>query len=320
MSEASDTRARDTRAQHDRGPEIREPSDQGPGGKGPETPRRAPVLLDEARVDAYLARLGTARPPRADLATLRELHRAHLCAVPFENLSVHLGEEIRLAPDALVDKIVRARRGGFCYELNGAFAALLRTLGYEVTLLAARVHTEAGLTPPFDHLALRVDLPEEGAPGAASGAASAPVPWLVDVGFGRFAHLPLRLDVLAEQHDPGGVFRLVELPHGDLDVLRDGAPQYRLEGRPRELAEFTMGAWYNSTSPRSHFTRKVTCSRLTEAGGRVTLSGRTLVTTDAAGQRAEAELSDDAAVLAAYRDHFGIGLDRVPEVRTPAAG
>ncbi|MBO4260735.1 arylamine N-acetyltransferase, partial [Streptomyces griseorubiginosus] len=96
-----------------------------------------------AQVDAYLRRLGIEPPawptaPTADV--LLDLHLRHLRQVPFENLSVHLGEEIVLEEKRLLDKVVGARRGGFCYELNGAFGALLAELGFGVTLLAARVH------------------------------------------------------------------------------------------------------------------------------------------------------------------------------------
>src|SRR5690349_2377671 len=117
---------------------------------------------------AYLSRIGMPEelaPPSAEL--LRELHIRHLESVPFENLSIHLDEPIRLDEDALLDKIVRRRRGGFCYELNGVFAALLEALGFRVTRHAARVFSGDGqLGIPFDHLALIVDLDEE---------------WLVDV-------------------------------------------------------------------------------------------------------------------------------------------
>ena len=96
-------------------------------------------LTDEQRA-RYLSRIGMperALPP--DVVTLRALQRAHLRAVPFENLDIHLGRSIILDTDAIVGKIVDDRRGGFCYELNGAFAALLASLGYSVTLHEARV-------------------------------------------------------------------------------------------------------------------------------------------------------------------------------------
>jgi N-hydroxyarylamine O-acetyltransferase len=253
--------------------------------------------MDQAVADGYLARIGADRPARCDGAALRNLQLRHLRAVPFENLSIHLGEEIVLEEPALVDKVVTRGRGGFCYELNGLFAALLRALGFRVTMLAARANGQDGFGPPFDHLALRVDAPE---------------PWLADVGFGRFSHHPLRLDVTGEQADPGGVFLVAETADGDLDVLRDGEPQYRIEQRPRALIDFEPTCWWQQTSSKSHFTRSLVCSRMTD-GGRVTLSGRTLIETDGV-DRHERTLATDAEVLDAYRIHFGIVLDQVPSL------
>jgi N-hydroxyarylamine O-acetyltransferase len=256
--------------------------------------------MDDQTAAAYLRRIGVARPVAADAASLRELHRAHLLAVPFENLSIHLSEPISLAEDDLVGKIVGRRRGGFCYELNGAFALLLEALGAEVTRMAARVYGDGRLSPPLDHLALAVRFPD------------GPGPWLVDVGFGSHSTYPLRLDGRDEQDDPGGRFLLTDAAEGDVDVHRDGQPQYRLEMRDRALDEFVPTCWWQQTSPQSHFTHSTICSRLT-GGGRISLSGSTLIrTTD--GVRKEEELAGPEAVLAAYREHFGIVLDRVPEV------
>jgi N-hydroxyarylamine O-acetyltransferase len=266
---------------------------------------KAPPAPSPQDVDAYLARIGGGRPERADAAALRDLQLGHLLSVPFENLSVHLGEPLVLADGPLLEKIVGARRGGFCYELNGAFAALLRGLGFGVTLLQARVFGDGGrLGIPYDHLALRVET-EDG-----TG------PWLADVGFGDHSHHPLLLDERGDQFDPAGTFRLVEAGDGDLDVLRDGKRQFRLDTRPRELADFEAGAWYHRTSPASHFTKSLVCSLLT-ADGRITLSGRKLVTS-VGGERQERLLETDVEVLAAYRKHFGLELDRVPEVRAAA--
>ncbi|MGF1239025.1 arylamine N-acetyltransferase family protein [Streptomyces sp. 2-6] len=268
--------------------------------------------MESAEVDAYLRRIGAEWPSSATGAALRELQVRHLRAVPFENLSIHLGEEIVLAEEPLVEKVVGARRGGFCYELNGAFGALLTALGFEVTVLAARVHGEAGrLGIPYDHMALRVRTADGG-------------DWLADVGFGAHSHFPLAFGERGEQADPAGTFAVVEVqgvgradasPVDDLDVLRDGTPQYRLETRPRVLEDFVAGAWWHRTSPDSHFTRSLVCSRLTEDGGRITLSGRTLTTTGADEARDVRELGSDDEVLSVYRERFGIRLDRVPAVR-----
>ncbi|WP_406321700.1 arylamine N-acetyltransferase [Streptomyces sp. NBC_00519] len=272
--------------------------------------------MHNSQVDAYLRRLGiepaqwhTAPtvPVTPTIEVLRDLHLRHLQAVPFENLSIHLGEEIVLEEKWLLDKVVGARRGGFCYELNGSFGALLAALGFEVTLLAARVHGDEGrLGIPYDHLALRV----------RTGDGSE---WLADVGFGAHSHWPLAFGERGEQKDPGGSFRIVEAGP-DLDVVVNGRPQYRLEARPRQLGDFVAGAWWHSTSPVSHFVQSLVCSRVTEDGGRITLSGRTFKVTGPDGAREERELGTDEEVLGVYRDRFGIELSRVPTVRNPRRG
>ncbi|MEV2212545.1 arylamine N-acetyltransferase [Streptomyces sp. NPDC050997] len=268
--------------------------------------------MHSTQVDAYLRRIGVERPARPTVDALRELQLRHLQTVPFENLSVHLGEEIVLEEKRLLDKVVGARRGGFCYELNGAFGLLLAALGFEVRLLAARVYGDEGrLGIPYDHLALRVRTVDGGE-------------WLADVGFGAHSHYPLAFEARDEQEDPGGTFRIAEagpdtagvrggggvaekgaggegagdssatgakapeaetlereaaersgVVAADLDVVVDGRAQYRLETRPRVLGDFVAGAWWHSTSPASHFTQSLVCSRVTEDGGRITLSGRT---------------------------------------------
>ncbi|MEY9877794.1 N-hydroxyarylamine O-acetyltransferase [Streptacidiphilus sp. MAP12-33] len=264
------------------------------------------MTLTGDQVTAYLARIGADRPARPDAAALRGLHLAHLRAVPFENLGIHLGEPIVLEPGALFDKVVGRGRGGFCYELNGLFAELLGELGYGVTLLAARVHggEEAGFGPLFDHLALRVT--------DADGAE-----WLVDVGFGRHTDHPLRFLLGADQRDPTGTYRLEarEDGTGDVVVLREGAPQYLLELRPRTLADFEVCCWWQQTSPKSHFTQNTLCSLRTPAG-RTTISGRTLVESQDSGERTERELTG-AQLLRTYADSFGVVLDRLPDLPRP---
>ena len=260
-------------------------------------------MVDEETAAAYLRRIAVSPPVTADAATVRRLHRAHQIAVPFENLSIHLSEPISLEESDLVDKIVQRRRGGFCYELKGLFALLLEALGASVTRVAARVHGDSGFGPPFDHLALIVR------PADGSG------PWLADVGFGRHSDYPLLLDRRAGQDDPAGEFLLADAPDGDLDVLRDGRPQYRIELRERALDDFVPTCWWQQTSPRSHFTEGTICSRLTE-DGRVSISGRTLIQTSGTA-RTERQLDGDDALLAAYREHFGITLRHVPSRSAP---
>src|ERR1700684_2018807 len=205
--------------------------------------------MDEATRLGYLERIGVAPPPVIDAETLGLLHRAHLAAVASENLSIHLPEPISLAETDLLDKIVRRRRGGFCYELNGLLALALESGGAGVSRVGARVHGKAGLSVPFAHLALIVR------PADGSG------PWLADVGFGSHSVYPLLLADRGEQRDPAGTVQLAEGSHCGLDVLKDGQPQYRVELRERSLSDFAPTCWWQQTSPQSHFTQSTICSR-----------------------------------------------------------
>jgi N-hydroxyarylamine O-acetyltransferase len=256
-------------------------------------------VTDGWMLERYLDRLKTDFAGRPNLDALARLHRRHLEQVPFENLSIHLGEPIVLDTVELVAKIVVRRRGGFCYELNGAFAWLLRSLGYRVDLLEAAVFTATGTPGPhFDHLVLRVRLED---------------PWLVDVGFGDNHLEPLAFQTDVDHVDAAGIFRLVAAPAGTgaVDVWRDGTPQYRLSPTPYPLSAFEPMCHFHQTSPESHFTRNTVCSRPTP-GGRETLRGRTLIVTTN-GNRVEREIVDDAELLACYRNTFGLDLPRLPE-------
>jgi len=253
--------------------------------------------MDTDTVQSYLSRIGAPTPTGPTVEVLRDLHRRHLETVPFENLSIHLDERIVLTEEALVDKVVRRGRGGFCYELNGLFAELLRALGFEVDLLAARVLVDDGrvATPLFDHLALLVRLDER---------------YLVDVGFGKHATYPLRMDWPEAQPDPAGDFLVVDAPHGDVDVLMDGVPQYRVETRPRPMSDFERPCWWQETAPDSHFRDTPRCSRNTEHG-RVTIVKDRLLET-VGDDRTETTLATEEEILTAYEKHFGFRLPRVP--------
>ncbi len=246
-------------------------------------------------VSAYLVRMGYSGPTDPTAENLRALHRAHLFSVPFENLDISLGRKIVVDEEVTVNKVVALRRGGFCYELNGAFAALLRALGFRVTLLSARVaRANGGEGPDFDHLALKVDLEE---------------PWLADVGFGESFLEPLRLDAGREQLDPTGLYRLVQ--QGErLEMqksLPDGnwKPQYSFSLEPRRLEEFAGMCHFHQTSPESYFTQNRICSRATP-DGRITLSEMKLMVTRQ-GQREERILSEDER-MSALQEKFGIRL------------
>jgi N-hydroxyarylamine O-acetyltransferase len=264
-------------------------------------------------LQAYLDRIHYQGERAPTAATLRELHRAHLLAVPFENLDIHLGRPIVLEQAALFDKIVRRRRGGFCYELNGLFALLLRELGYDVTLLAAGVaRADGSFGPEFDHLTLLVKAPnpEPIAPHTQSTIDNLQsTMWLADVGFGDSFREPLRLVEDIEQEQDGQAYR-IDRDGEQLTLMQRNAggwvPQYRFTLQPRAWAEYGDMCRYHQTSPDSSFTRKRVCT-VARPDGRVTLSELALIVTTH-GQRAEQSLADEPAFQAALREHFGIEL------------
>ena len=156
---------------------------------------------------AYLARIGFTHAPRPDAATLIAIHRAHLEAIPYENLDVQFGVASTIDPGAAFEKLVTRRRGGWCYEMNGVLAAALDAIGFKVTRLAGAVMRETwGDAVIGNHLVLIVDLDE---------------PWIADVGFGDGMVEPVPL---AEGAFSQGVFDY------RLEVLGDG--WWRLHNHP----------------------------------------------------------------------------------------
>jgi N-hydroxyarylamine O-acetyltransferase len=259
-------------------------------------------------VPAYLDRIRYAGPTSPTPETLQAIHRAHLLAVPFENLDIHLGRKIVCDEAQFLHKIVTERRGGFCYELNGAFAALLRALGFQVTLLSARVPCADGSDgPEFDHLTLRVDLEE---------------PWLADVGFGDGFLEPLRLNTGVEQSQIGRIYRLTGAEGVfRLEVMTDDKwkREYSFTLQPRQLSDFAAMCHYHQTSPDSHFTRNRICSRATPEG-RVTLSNDKLIETRN-DVRKERVLAGEEELRAKLHELFGVilpvtvavGSDQIPQ-------
>jgi len=246
-------------------------------------------------IRAYLQRLNYTGAIAPNAETLRLLQLAHLRAVPFENLSIHSGEPVVLDDRALFEKIVSRRRGGFCYELNGLFAALLRALGFDVAMLSAQVANAKGsFGPDFDHMTLMVTRADR---------------WLVDVGFGDSFLEPLRLDEESTQGHGNHTYRIER--EGEFLVLmkqtneNEWKSQYRFTLKPYQYSDFAEMCRYHQTSSQSHFTRARICSRAT-TDGRITLSGLRLITSTDDGLRQERILTNDEEYATILRDHFGI--------------
>ena len=248
-------------------------------------------------VKAYLERINYRGDLTPTAETLRRLQVAHLMAVPFENLSIHANEPVVLDDESLFTKIVTRRRGGFCYEANGLFAALLRALGFQVQMLSAEVaNAEGGFGPPFDHMALLVTLEQR---------------WLADVGFGDSFREPLLLDERGEQPQGRRSYRI--LADGDYLIMMqreeggEWKPQYRFTLRPHSYADYAEMCLYHQTSPQSHFTRSRVCS-LATPDGRVTLSGMRLITTSDEEGRRELTLASQEEYDSKLRELFDISL------------
>ena len=249
-------------------------------------------------VKAYLERINYRGSIEPCAKTLLDLQTAHLLNVPCENLSIHAKQPIVLDDDALFQKIVNRRRGGFCYEANGLFTALLRALGFNVTMLSARVaNAEGRFGPDFDHMTLMVTLDEH---------------YLVDVGFGDSFREPLFMDERGQQVQGRRAYNII--PDGAHLILmqRDDGdgwkPQYCFTLRAHEYADYAEMCRYHQTSPQSHFTKARVCSRATEEG-RVTLSGMRFITTSGNGERRERTLTSEEEYAEVFGEHFGIRIN-----------
>lgn len=257
--------------------------------------QRDSTTLDAARTAAYLRRIKTVRPERADLSSLAELQLRHLLNVPFENLDIHLGVPITLDLSTVLVKLLDNNRGGYCYELNSAFAALLITLGYDVDQVAARVaKVDGGFGRDRAHLALIVHIGGR--------------PHLVDVGFGDAFTSPLPLIAGEARSDRDRLVRLVT-DGSEWEYHEDRGEgwqvRYAFDPSPRCIADFAeMNEWQQS-SPESNFTSRTICSILRE-DGRMTISNNRLITTNGRG-RSE-ETLERRQLDRALREHFGIVL------------
>src|SRR5438132_6412148 len=242
----------------------------------------------------YMQRIGYRGPLKPSVEVLRKLHRRHMLSVPFENLDIHLGPPIILSENAFYNKIIQHRRGGFCYELNGSFASLLKKLGFKVSMLSACVARKGGgFSPDFDHMTLLVQLKE---------------PWLADVGFGDSFTEPKRLDIFHPQVDHGKDYRFARKDGWILMSRRTKGsrfwePQYKFSLTPRKLEDFVPRCRWQQTSPRSHFRKGRLCNRLTP-NGRLTLTDTKFIV-KRGNEKVELPVKTPEEFAVLLRQHFG---------------
>jgi len=198
-------------------------------------------------IQPYLKRINFKKLVDTSLNTLFELQKAHIKNVPFENLDIHYNKEIKLDVDTIYRKIVHNKRGGFCYELNGLFYSLLKTIGFNVKMISAKVHKKNDIYgKEFDHLATIARVNNQD--------------YLVDVGFGKFAFEPLVMKMNVLLTDDFGKFQFNKFDENyfKINELVDGKliPQYIFKTIPRKLSNFEAMCTFHQTSSESHFTAK----------------------------------------------------------------
>jgi N-hydroxyarylamine O-acetyltransferase len=253
--------------------------------------------VEHLDVDAYLKRIGCAVPLTPSGEVLRDLHRAHAASIPFENLDIVLGRTPALDMESLQDKLLRHERGGYCYEHNLLFAALLERLGFVVSRLAARVGP-SDRPLPRTHMLLQVQ---------ADGQE-----WLADVGFGAglLQPMPLRPDVVVSQggwsyqlkhHDNGGWRLRSREPDGWVDL-------YHFTLEEQHHVDYVMANHFTATHPSSPFVGRVVAIRA-EPDVRHTLRGSELSHSRPDGSEQKTTI-DDGELLAVLEDVFRIRLGR----------
>jgi N-hydroxyarylamine O-acetyltransferase len=245
-------------------------------------------------LDAYLARVGYSGDLRVCHDTLRGLHLAHATHIPFENLDILLGRSIRLDLASLQTKLVAARRGGYCFEQNALFAAVLEALGFTVTRLGARVLMGTDHIRPRTHMLL--------------AAAAEGLEWLADVGFGGDGLLE---PILLDQEEPvdqfGRVFRVDD--RGKVKVLQTLHPDgwfnlYEFTLEPQHPIDYVVANHYTSTHPDSIFVKTLVVQRMSHQS-RWVLRNRELTEINPSGDCTR-NLADDDALLAELADVFGL--------------
>jgi N-hydroxyarylamine O-acetyltransferase len=249
-------------------------------------------------LEAYLERVGYEGPREPTLEALRGLHLAHVTTIPFENLDIQLGRPIRLDLESLQAKLVRARRGGYCFEQNHLFMAALHALGFDVTPLAARVRFGTTEPTPRTHMLLRVDV--DGAP------------WIADVGFGGDSLLePIPLTADEEAVQFGWTYRLIREVAGvwmlqslQREVWLD---LYAFLDEPTPFVDYVLGNHFTSTHPESHFVRTLTV-QMCATDVRVVLRNLTLWATTPDGATVSTVVPDQDALLAVLSERFGLAF------------
>ena len=258
--------------------------------------------IDRLDVGAYLSRIGYRGETAASVEALQALHRAHVESIPFENLDILLGRGISLELDAIQEKMLYSQRGGYCFEHNLLFGALLERLGFGVRRLdASRQPDRPG---PRTHMCLAVEVGSE--------------VWLADVGFGTalLEAVPVRDEAISEQEGWSYSLKKEEGMNWILRSLEgDGwSNEYAFTLEPQRPIDYVVHNHFTSTHPASPFVNQLVALRKTTEK-QYALRGRNFVTSKP-GEAPEHEVVADDDLAGVLERAFGIivGDDELPRL------
>ncbi|ASE84683.1 TPA: N-hydroxyarylamine O-acetyltransferase [Citrobacter koseri] len=249
---------------------------------------------------AYFARINWSGAAEANLDTLRALHLQHNSTIPFENLDVLLPREIQLDDLSLEEKLLTARRGGYCFEQNGLFERALRETGFTVRSLLGRVVlTNPTSLPPRTHRLLLVELQGE--------------PWIADVGFGgQTLTAPIRLQAECEQQTPHGKYRLRQEGNNWILQFRHHdhwQSMYCFDLGVQQQSDYVMGNFWSAHWPQSHFRHHLLMCRHLPDGGKLTLTNFHFTHYQEGHAIEQRNVPDVASLYALLQEQFGLGVD-----------
>jgi len=251
--------------------------------------------LNKNEIKDYLNRIKFDGEINVDISTLKLLHGAHIESIPFENLDISLGNKITLSLRSQFNKVIYQKRGGFCYELNNTFAALLLACGFSVKLLSASVFFRNTYGPEFDHLLILVE---------CEGKLL-----ITDVGFGNSFREPLfltsrpvkQLDAFYKIERKGLDYTLLQKKEGMTWQV-----QYMFTLECHKIDAFSYMCEYLQTSAESHFTQESICSIPTKYGRKTLTNNRYIETIN--GKRNEFIITNEEQYRRTLNQHFSISL------------
>ncbi|MBL0955801.1 MAG: arylamine N-acetyltransferase [Leptospira sp.] len=266
-------------------------------------------MNDQQLIESYLNRIGYQGPHNPTLELLHNITLAHVRSIPFENLDILLGKSINISLDAVIEKLIHQKRGGYCFEQNGLLLYVLQILGFQVTPISARVRLDRprNFTPPRTHVFLKVDL---------SGTT-----WFTDVGVGGVS-LTSAIQFLQDteqitNHEARRIvsegnryFHQVLFPNGWVDVC-----EFTLEEMPqidRELAN-----WYTSNHPKSHFKDRLIVAKAGDDGKRITLVNREYSERDKNGTAHKTTINSPKELIHVLKEKFNLSFPIDTEFQTP---